>query len=253
MSGLPPERAEFYQEFVAQQMTVTGVNVITPRQVASLLGMERQREMLGCNEGNSCIAEIASALGVDGVVLGEAAKLESGAFQVSLKVLWSRDGRPLTVFSGRAADEGVLVDLLSAGARLMAKDLTTGDWVRLTTTPAQHQVAPTSPLLTVGLVLFGVTAGAAALGTVGLVRANVIADELRNTTYVSRGAAQAVANDGASMQTMAIISYAVGGASLAAGLLLTILGVSSGGAGSVAPVAFFTPQGAGFGLVGALP
>lgn len=251
VSGLPAERQEFYSEFVAQQMTVSGVNVVTPRQVASLLGMERQRQLLGCStDQTSCIAEIASALGVDGLVQGEAAKLDSGGFQVSLKVLWSRDGRPLTVFSGRASDEGALLDLMSKGAQLMAKDLSEGDWVRLTTTPAQHVIAPASPLLPVGLTLIGVGVVGAVVGTVGLVRAGTLASELRGNTYVSQGEAQAVANEGNGMQVMGIVSYSVGAAALVSGVLLTLIG---GPLQNAKPVAWFGPTGASVGFAGVFP
>lgn len=253
ITGLPPERTELYSELVAQQMTVTGVKVITPKQIAAILGMERQKALLGCSsEATSCVAEIASALGVDGVVQGEAAKLDSGGFQVSLKVLWARDGRPLTVFSGRAADEGGLLDLMSKGASLMAKDLTTGDWVRLTVSPAQHVVAPFSPLLPTGVALLGVAAAGAVIGTIGLLRAGSIANELQSPDkmFISRGEAQAIANDGKGMQTMAIVAFTIGGIALVGGALLTVLGLPSAPEGTVKPVAGFGPHGASFGLVG---
>lgn len=255
VSGLPAERAEFYSEFVAQQMTVSGVNVVTPRQVQSLLGMERQRQMLGCaSESASCLAEIASALGVDGIVQGEAAKLDSG-FQVSLKVLWSRDGRALTVFTGRSSDEGGLLDMMSTGARLMARDLSDGDWVRLTVTPAQHFLTPSSPLLPSGVALLGVAVAGAVIGSVGLWRSGAIASELQNPSkqYVSRAEAQAVANDGKSMQTLALVGYSVAGVALVAGGVLTFMGLPRSPLGSVRPVAGFSPNGGVFGLAGELP
>lgn len=252
VSSLPPERQELYSELVAQQMTVSGVNVITPKQVQSLLGMERQRSLLGCTDTSNCIAEIASALGVDGVVQGEAAKLDSGSFQVSLKVLWSRDGRPLTVFTGRAADEGALLDLMSQGARLMAQDLTEGDWVRLTVSPAQHVITPSSPLIPVGITLLGVGVAGAVIGTVGSLRANTLAGTLMTQQFVSRGAAEAVAREGNGMQLMAVISYSVAGAALISGALLTLLGGPLSST-NVKPVAWLGNDTAGFALVGVLP
>lgn len=228
VTGLPVERTEFYSEFVAQQMSAAGVNVVTPKQIAAILGIERQKQLLGCSESaTNCTAEIASALGVDGIVQGEAAKLESGGFQVSLKVLWSRDGRPLTVFSGRGADEGSLLDVMGKGALLMSKDLTDGDWVRLTTSPASHTLTPSSPLKLVGLSLLGVGAVGAVTGIIGFVRSSAVATNLSMGTFVSQGEARAVAAEGASMQTLGAISFGVAGTALAVGAVMTILGFGS--------------------------
>src|SRR5437868_3179177 len=144
VTGVPTDRAEFYSEYVAQQLVAGGLKVVTPKEVASLLGMERQRQLLGCADSGSCVAEIASALGADGVVQGEVAKLDSGGYQVSLKVVWSRDGRPLSLFTGRALDEPGLLDVMGKGAALISKDLTEGDWVRLTLAPETHSIMPKS-------------------------------------------------------------------------------------------------------------
>lgn len=250
VSGVPSERSEFYSEFVAQQLAAFGVSIITPKQIATLLGMERQKQLLGCSDGGtSCVAEIASALGVDGVVQGEAAKLESGGFQVSLKILWSRDGRALSVFTGRAVDEGGLMDVMGKGAALMAKDLTEGDWVRLTSAPASHSITPSSPVKVVGLSLLGLGAVAIGAGAVGLAHAGSVAGQLQRSTFLSLGEAQAVAKDGSSSQTLGLVFFGVGAASLVAGGVLTFLGFSS----DVRPMAFFGPSGGTVGLVGVLP
>lgn len=250
VSGMPAERVEFYSEYVAQQMATTGLSVITPKQIATLLGMERQKQLLGCSDqATSCIAELAGALGVDGVVQGEAAKLESGGFQVSLKVLWSRDGRVLTSFIGRAPEEGSLLDAMGKGAALMAKDLTQGDWVRLTVTPTSHSVVPSSPVRLVGLAALGV--GAVALGgaVFCLVRSGAIANQLKTQTFVSLGEAQAVAREGGGLQTLGVVLVGAGAVSLVAGGLLALLG---GPLGDLRPTGWLTPTGAGLGFAGGL-
>jgi hypothetical protein len=249
VSGMPRERAEFYTEYVAQQMAAAGLAVTSPKQVASLLGLERQRQLLGCSqESTSCTAEMAAALGVDGIVQGEVVKLESGGFQVSLKVLWSRDGRPLTVFTGRGEDEPALLDLMGRGARLMSDDLTQGDWVRLTVTPASHTIIPSSPLRVAAWVSFGVGVAALAGGTVGIVRSTTLAEQLRTGSFVSLGEARAVASDGNTMQVMGGVLLGVGAAALGAGVVMFLLGTS--GAPAAAPTVMFSPGGLSLGFVG---
>ncbi len=253
VSGLPAERQDLYVEHVGQQLTVAGIKTVTPRQVSALLGMERQKALLGCgDESGSCMAELAAALGADGILQGEVAKLDQG-FQVSLKVLWNQDGRPLTIFTGRAASEGELLDLMTTGAKLMAVDLI-GDWPKLTATPANHLVTPASPLFPTGFVLLGVAAAGAAAGTVGVARAQALAWELNHpdTTYVSEAAARRVADDGKAMQALMVTGFAVAGAALATGIVFTILGRPDSEA-TVTPVAAFGPDGASVGFAGVLP
>ncbi len=225
VTGLPPERAEFYGEFVAQQMSSAGLSVVTPKQIGTLLGMERQKQLLGCSDATtSCLAELAGALGVDGVVQGEAAKLESGGFQVTLKVLWSRDGRPLTAFTGRAPDEGGLLDAMGKGAKLMAKDLTEGDWVRLTSAPRSHDIAPSSPVRVVGLATAAAGAVAVAVGVISFVASADVARRLREGTFVSLGEAQAVGREGAALQGLGLGLMAGGSAAVLGGVIMAIFG-----------------------------
>lgn len=44
------EKCEFYADFLAQQLEVAGVKVISERQLQALLGLDRQKQLLGCTE-----------------------------------------------------------------------------------------------------------------------------------------------------------------------------------------------------------
>lgn len=81
--GLDPKIGDFLTEHVAQQMKLAGVDIITQREMASLLGLERQKQLLGCSDASSsCMAELASALGADGVLLGDLARF-GGRIQIN--------------------------------------------------------------------------------------------------------------------------------------------------------------------------
>jgi hypothetical protein len=248
VTGVPADRAEFYSEYVAQQLVAGGLKVVTPKEVASLLGMERQRQLLGCSDQGSCIAEIASALGADGVVQGEVARLENGGYQVSLKVVWSRDARPLALFSGRAIDEPGLLDVMGKGASLIAKDLTS-DWTKLIQAPATHSIVPKSSGTLVTWVpgIVGVVSLAVGIGT--FVRAKTIASSLSTGTFLSEAEARAVASEGATLQTMSIVLWAVAAAGLATTAVFWFLGSTS----DVKTQFALTPDGASFGLTGVWP
>ncbi|HVE83386.1 MAG TPA: hypothetical protein VND93_11085, partial [Myxococcales bacterium] len=117
------EELEFYTEHLAQQLTLAGVQVITGKQISSLLGLERQKQLLGCKEGSACMAELASALGVDGVVTGSVGKLEK-SYRVNVSIVAASDGRSLSAYSARAGSSEELVEDLTAAAAQMAAEVT---------------------------------------------------------------------------------------------------------------------------------
>lgn len=47
---------------------ITGVRVVTARDISVLLGFERQKQLLGCSDDGMCMAELGNALGVQGVL-----------------------------------------------------------------------------------------------------------------------------------------------------------------------------------------
>lgn len=250
VTGVPLDRAEFYSEYVAQQLASSGLSVVTPRQMATILGLERQRQLMGCTDKSvSCAAEIASALGVDGIVLGEVAKLETGGFQVSLKVVWSRDSRPLTVFSGRSIDEPGLLDVMGKGAQLMAQDLTEGDWVRLTLSPGSHAIVPKSGMRSWFWVPAAVGAVGLGFGTFAMVRSNALASDLRTQTFVSTAEASALAREGSSLQTVGVTLLGVGAAGVVGGALMFLLGAPP----DVRATVSFAPGQASIGVAGVFP
>src|SRR5450432_1928715 len=62
-----------------QQLSIHGgFQVTTADDVAQLLGVERQRQLMACGESSdSCNAEIAAALGTDVIVTGTVSKVGS--------------------------------------------------------------------------------------------------------------------------------------------------------------------------------
>ena len=71
----PRAMAEFMDQ-VARQPAVQGLlhrrpgaEVVSGAEIRSLIGFERQKQLLGCKEDSSCIAEMGGALGASGFVL----------------------------------------------------------------------------------------------------------------------------------------------------------------------------------------
>ena len=98
------EEATFYTEHLAQALGRRGVTVMTPKQLAAVIGLERQKELAGCSD-TGCMVELANGLGVDGLLLGEVGRFGE-RYQVNLKVVAAADAKLLASWSGRGPRRG---------------------------------------------------------------------------------------------------------------------------------------------------
>lgn len=115
--------ATFVSEHFAQELAAAGVAVVTAGEIASLIGLERQKQLLGCeDDSSSCVVELANALGVDGLVTGSVGRF-GATYRANLKVLSSRDGEALAIITRKASSESELLDELSTAARESAPGL----------------------------------------------------------------------------------------------------------------------------------
>jgi TolB-like protein len=81
------------------------VNVITRADVTALLGFERQRQLLGCDEEASCMAEIAGSLGVDYVLSGQLGKIGT-RFHLTLVLIHARRAKVVAREGRFAVNDG---------------------------------------------------------------------------------------------------------------------------------------------------
>jgi hypothetical protein len=122
LSGVDPAVGAAWQERFVSRLRTDGLKVTTAQDVQQLLGLERQRALLGCSSEGSCLAELAGALGVALVLSGNVAKSESG-FVASVRVLRARDGHVLASPSERVTTEAALLDWLDATALAVQRQL----------------------------------------------------------------------------------------------------------------------------------
>jgi TolB-like protein len=94
--GVDPQLVGALTEAVSSEVARTGYfKVLASKDVQTLLGLERQKQLLGCSEeAQSCFTELAGALGARFVMAGSVAKL-GDAYQLSLQVLDSRTAQPV--------------------------------------------------------------------------------------------------------------------------------------------------------------
>lgn len=249
--NLSPGEGELYAELVSQKFEAHDVRVMTSRDLASMLGVERQRQLLGCSE-NSCVVEMTAALGVDGVLVGDLGKLGE-EYALNLKVLSSKDARPLALYNGRAPSSKGLPAVIENGVRSLLRDLSKS----LGRPELEKDTDPVPELNIYGnpqpsglrTALWGVTgAGVIGLGVgigLQLVAGGNFAELQRGGLTEER--ARALRDGGRGMETGGTIALIAGGVLAAAGATLLVLGV-----GEEAPTAsvLVTPHGGAFVLGG---
>jgi hypothetical protein len=113
-------RGEYFAEHLANAMAGDALRVVTPRELATLLGLERQKQLLGCGgDSASCLAELGGAVGAEGIVLGDLAHLGK-IWRADLKVIEPRSGAPLAVQSFKTEQEEELAELFEQAGRRLA-------------------------------------------------------------------------------------------------------------------------------------
>ncbi|MBL8950883.1 MAG: hypothetical protein JNK82_08910 [Myxococcaceae bacterium] len=85
LNGLDEKLSSPFTDHLAQRFE--GVRVITSRDIAALLGLQRQAQLLACGDAAAnCMAELGNALGVDGVLIGDVVKL-GRVVQLNLRII----------------------------------------------------------------------------------------------------------------------------------------------------------------------
>lgn len=248
--NLKPELREFLTEHLAQELSKHGVQVVTPKQIETILGLERQKELLGCAEGNSCAVELANALGVDALLTGEIGKLGE-QIQVNLKVISPVNTKQLAAWTGRVAGEGELFDALATGATVLAGQLFTA--LGREAPVGLSTAAPPPPASSLRKWSWlPIAAGAISAG-VGL---GFVADAYGVAAYM-RSTGQPLAERdikplrerGETSQTVGWSAIGVGAAAIAAGATMFVIGAPAQVQTSFAPI----PGGGAVSVRGSFP
>ena len=235
------EEAEFFVNHFAQRLSRHGQRVTTRSEMASLIGLERQRQLTGCStDSSNCIAELAGALGVEGLILGNIAKFDQG-FTIDIKVVSADTGEPLAQENGTAtSSDGVLVWLRGAApkiARRLQQKLRPGE-----PEPVVIEDAPPSPLRPAVLVPAAIGVAALGVGTFGFTQALSVRDAIRrgegfddanlddSLTRLDQNVAK-----GELYQTIAYVGFGIGGAALVAAVAMHFLGVGGDDAIALLP------------------
>lgn len=243
-AGIPPSTCGAFSEHLAQQLGERNVPVSAAADIEAVLGQERQKQLLGCEENSSsCSAEIANALGVDAIVRGSLAKVGKTVI-VNVRVISSSNAQTLATFSESTDGLESVPEALERAAAHIASQLNVG------ATAAPSNLARPAVLIPAGVaVASGIGAG------ITFALAGQAAGELRAPQPNDYDPRPTLAR-GQLMSTMGVVLSGVAGAALiTAGVMYFVnaSAPSSQSSGHTTPAMAVTPQGTFFTLTGVWP
>jgi hypothetical protein len=198
------------------------IRVITSRDISVLVGIERQKELMGCSDGSdACMAELGNALGAQGALLGDIVKVGK-VVQINLRVIAPTSGRVLASDSVRLQSEDELLDALTAsGTRMRAQLLERAGRVPVSVSASGGRGARRFAPIPLAIAAAGL-----ALGTLFLALAE---NDWRRISAgmpgsLEIGDAQAIGSEGKGFQVTGAVLLCVGAAAAVAGLGLMIFG-----------------------------
>ena len=229
------ESAAFFMDRFANRLRTRGLAVTTPAEIESVLGLERQKQLLGCAESsNSCQAEIAAALGADAILNARIARFGQ-RFELSLTLIDPANAAVLASLSPSAADEGKVLETLDAAADEFAAKLYAAK--RPGAQPVARIDEPTSsaPPKWIAAIPLAVGVGATIFGSVELAQSYTTASQIKDAPdYETLG------TNAKTERAVGITMLCVGAAGIATAGIVFFTGAKP----AVTPVALVSPQGA---------
>jgi len=112
--GIDEKTAASVEELLLNALQRTGRFALIGRSdIAGLIGFERQKQLVGCNQDNQCAAEIAGAMGVSFLAMTSFARLGS-TFILSMKIIQVAGARVAVRVERRVRSEDDLPDAVDA-------------------------------------------------------------------------------------------------------------------------------------------
>jgi len=238
--GVDKEVAGALTEAITNELASRGFfTVVSSKDIRTLLGLERQKQLLGCSEGSSCLAELAGAIGAKFVLSGSIAQL-GDVFQLTLQTLDSEKAQPVGRSTRLAKDLSTLREQLPFSvAEATATPLP----------PAPSRVLPYSLVGVGGLSLVG----GLVLGLTALTREAAVNNELSQSASGALRTLDSYQRDREQIIQQKNLSLGLLGAGAVLGGLGILLNPPDVASGSARASVRLVPGPNGVALAGVLP
>jgi hypothetical protein len=250
--NLAPGEGEMRAEQLAQKVTAQGTRVITARDLSTVLGFERQRQLMGCTDGtdSACAVELMTAMGADGLLVGDLGRI-NGEYTLTLKVLSVLDGRVLAFHSDHASSDDEVEPMMDRTVFAVLTAVAEATH-RVELRPRMPLPEPSAKPKLRAWALAPTVLGAVALGAGTLLQ--VLASNAYGALMTQRFSVQDASQlraSGQAFETGGSWSLIGGGVALGVALLMYVVG----GGLDAPPTALFLPQGSAssFPVVGVWP
>jgi hypothetical protein len=111
-AGVDAQLASLLSDAVAAQVTSRGFfSVTTSKDVQTLLGVERQKQLMGCSDAGACLTELAGAMGARFVLSGQLGRV-GDTYQLTLQTVDTQKAQPVGRSTKLAKSVDALRDLL---------------------------------------------------------------------------------------------------------------------------------------------
>lgn len=217
--NMEEKKISFFSDHLATQFTFEGIQVTTAGQVEAVIGLERQKQFMGCaDDSSSCMTELANALGVDAILTGTIAKFDD-LYQVNLKIVSAEDASALATYSSRVSGQKKLLQELDKAAPIMAKLMKDRLAAKRAQVAAAQAEAETESKVKARQEAKATTATAAKKDS------PKAAGTTRSARLTPEVEARPASSGGAGRTVFKVLGYGVGGLGVATGLGFTALGI----------------------------
>lgn len=203
------ERAGVWSERFAEVLRRNPrLEVTSAADIQQLLGVERQRALLGCETaGPSCLTEIANALGAEGLLVGSITRSGSEEFVVALKILRTSTGKVWWSASERVSSERALLD-----------------WLDRQAVEAGEALAPAPPTSPAPWIVGGAGVAAVGVGVTMLTLSNTVSLTAVRAAGSPDQLSSAI-DAGRTQGTVGVVCLSVGAAALVGAVIWGLAGV----------------------------
>lgn len=205
-----PELAAFCSDRLSNRLRRAGAEVVSSADIAQVLGLERQRQLLGCSsESSDCMAELSAALGAELMMSGRLARLGQ-TFELSVRLLDTRTSKTIATAEATASGEEGLGAASDEVGDALAKQL---------------GLEPPSALRPLQWVSFGLAAAAAVTSAISFGLSQERANRLLigPTMFTDELAARSTANEAVGLRNVAIAMAITTGALAIGGVIVALV------------------------------